>query len=151
MSHVTTVRVEIKDLAALQSACQRLGLEFKTNQTNYKWYGRSVGDYIEPGTNVAELGKCDHAIGIPNNGTAYEIGVIARKDAPGVFELRYDFFAGGYGLESIVGSRCSKLIEAYTKEIAIKEATKIATAEGYLVSTEEDPLTGETLVILRSY
>ncbi len=45
MSHVATIEIQIKDLAALKQAAKDLGLEFRENQKTYRWYGYSVGDY----------------------------------------------------------------------------------------------------------
>jgi hypothetical protein len=35
--------------------------------------------------------------------------------------------------------------------VAVDEATKFATAEGYTVTTEEDAETGETVITMRKY
>jgi len=148
MSHVTVVNIQIKDLAALALACQRLGLSLNLNQRNYKWYGIFVGDYREAGVNPAEMGECDHAIKVVGNPDAYEIGIAAKNGAPGIFELRYDFYGGGNGLETVVGKRCNRLVEEYTKIVAMKEAIKIAEAKGYQVSSYLDRATGDTVIVL---
>lgn len=149
MSHVTTLKVQIKNLQALEEACQKIGLKFNRHQKHYKWWGRFVGDYAEAGTNQAEMGHCDHAISVPGNDQAYEIGVTAKGDG---YVLQFDFYGqGGAGVEAVAGLKCSKLIDAYTKIVTIKEATKLAETEGYVVSVEEDAKTGETVITLRSY
>jgi len=148
MSHVTTLSVQVKSLVALEEACLKIGLIFKRNQTHYKWYGRFVGDYREAGTDPKEMGRCDHAIGVPGNKDAYEIGVAQKGDH---YELRYDFFAGGYGLEKVAGKKCSALTEAYTQVVALQEATKFAEAEGYTVTSEWDAETSETVITMRKY
>ena len=127
MSHVVTVDIEIKDIDCLRKACKAIGLEFRENQKTYKWYGRSVGDYPIPnGFSVSDLGKCDHAIGIPNNNSAYEIGVVKRDNK---YTLLWDFWSGGYGLQGVVGDKCGNLVQAYTKEVAVKKARNM----GYIV------------------
>ena len=148
MSHVTTLTIQIKDLEALEQACQKIGLQFKRNQKHYKWYGRFMGDYREAGTDPKEMGHCDHAISVPGNPGAYEIGVAAQGDH---YALRYDFWSGGMGLEKLAGNRCSTLIEAYTQTVALNEATKFAAAEGYTVTSEVDAETGETVITMRQY
>jgi hypothetical protein len=148
MSHVTTIKMEIKDLDALEQACQKIGLKFNRNQKHYKWYGRFVGDYREAGTNPKDMGLCDHAISVPGNAGAYEIGVAQKGES---YELRYDFYGGGFGLEKLAGNRCSTLIEAYTQTVALNEATKFAAAEGYTVTSEVDAETGETVITMRQY
>ena len=46
MSHVALVDVIIKDLDAVELACEDLGvLELIRNQPRFNWYGRWVNDY----------------------------------------------------------------------------------------------------------
>lgn len=123
MSHVATVAIEIKDLAALRAACKRIGLEFMEGQKSYKWWGRSVGDYPLPeGFTAAELGKCEHALRVKGNDNAYEIGVVRRKDGKPGYSLLWDFYAGGYGLQNVVGENCGLLSQAYAVEAAKSRA-----------------------------
>ena len=150
MSHVTKLKVQIKDLQALKTACEQLGLVFKENQKTYKWYGRSVGDYALPqNTKVSDLGHCDHAIAVANNKNAYEIGLVAQED--GTYSLLYDFWNKGFGLMDVVGNNCSNLVETYTKTVALSEANKFATTEGYTMSNYFDNETGETVIKLTKY
>ena len=116
MSHVAKIAVEINDLGALKEAAKALGLEFKENQKTYRWWGYSVGDYPLPeGFKASDLGKCDHALSIPNNNTAYEVGVVKRKDGKPGYELLWDFYAGGKGLTAKVGGKGEKLVQAYSE------------------------------------
>ena len=81
MSHIAEVNLLVQDLNALHRACQRLGLELVRGQQTYCWYGRSVGDYALPvGFAKEDLGTCEHAIRIPGNDRAYEIGIVTRRD-----------------------------------------------------------------------
>lgn len=122
MSHVATVKVTIQDLDALRAACKAAGLEFREGQKTYRWWGTSVGDYPLPeGMTVADLGKCDHAIGIPGNDTSYEIGVVRRGTS---YILAWDFYAGGKGLEKVAGKNCGRLVQAYSMQVASKAALK---------------------------
>lgn len=112
-SHVVSVNVEIKDLAALRRAAEKLGLEFREGQRTYRWYGRWVGDYKLPeGVTQDQLGKCDHALAVAGNPSAYEVGIVSQPD--GTFKLMWDFWAGGYGLQEKIGQDCSKLTAGYT-------------------------------------
>jgi hypothetical protein len=133
MSHIATVDVVIKDLQSLERACKRLGLEFKTNQKTFKWYGRWMNDYnaqdaaYKHGFQPEDYGKCEHAIGVPGNSKAYEVGVVRKDD--GTYALLWDFFAGGYGLMEAIGSEqnpkgAGKLLQAYAIECAKKSAKK---------------------------
>lgn len=148
MSHVTTLKVAILDLDALEEACQKIGLQFRRGQKTYKWYGRFVGDYREQGTDPSQMGKCDHAISVPGNSQAYEIGVTWKNDH---YTLGYDFWGGGFGLEKVAGPRCQNLIDAYTQTVALKEATRFAQAEGYTLTSEWDAETNETVITMRKY
>lgn len=149
MSHVTMIDIQIKDLAALNDACAELGLEFRENQKSYKWYGQHVGDYPLPeGFKKKDLGKCDHAIGVPDNERAYEIGVVKRG---GNHILLWDFWNGGYGLQNKVGDGCHLLTDKYAEKVAIKEASSFAQANGWSVSQERNKETNETVITLRKY
>lgn len=149
MSHVTTIKIEIKDLQALREAAEKIGLVFKEGQKTYKWFGRHVGDYpIPAGFTKNDLGKCSHALGVKGKSNAYEIGVV-EKD--GIYLLMWDFWSGGYGLEAIAGKNCKNLTQAYTQAVALKEAKKFAQAEGWSVSEDYDDETDETVIRLRRY
>jgi hypothetical protein len=125
MSHVTTIDLEIKDLGALKTACERLGYQWMEGQTTYRWYGHWVGDYPMPqGFNKLDLGKCDHAIKVP--GADYEIGIVTRN---GKTTLLWDFFSSG-GLQEVIGKNGGKLKQAYATE-ATKRAARRA---GYQVT-----------------
>ena len=77
MSHIAEVNLLVQDLDALQRARHRLGLELVRHQQTYRWYGTSVGDHPLPtGFAKDDLGTCEHAIRIPGNDHAYEIGIV---------------------------------------------------------------------------
>jgi hypothetical protein len=108
MSHIAEVNLLVQDLNALHRACHRLGLELVRGQRTYRWYGRSVGDYPLPvGFAKNELGTCEHAIRIPGNDRAYEIGIVTRRDGKPGYALLWDFYQGGYGLVEPVASQCT--------------------------------------------
>jgi hypothetical protein len=106
MSHITTITMQIKDLKSLARAAKRLGLEFREGQRTQRYYSNKTN-------------ACDHAIAIPNNSTAYEIGVVAATD--GTYTLAFDDFMGGKGMMDIVGKGCCRLKQAYTVELAKKK------------------------------
>lgn len=141
MSHVATVELHITSLDDLKAACERLGLEFVAGQTEYNWYGTSVGDYPLPeGFAVEDLGKCEHAIRVraadaekcreQYNHMPYEIGVVKRRDGKPGYSLLWDFYCGGFGLQDFVGEGCNKLKQAY----AIAAATRAARQQGFRVT-----------------
>lgn len=121
MSHISTIELEINDLAALKTACDVLGLQFITGQTTYKWYGRLVNPERTPlpeGITEANLGRCDHAIRVPN--AAYEIGVVKLHNK---HVLLADFWSAG-GLKKAVGTNGGLLKQAYAVERIKTEARK---------------------------
>jgi hypothetical protein len=125
MSHVVEVQLQVKDLDCLQAAAKRLGLVLNRNQTTYRWWGRSVGDYpIPEGFTAEDLGKCEHAVSLPNDDHNFEIGVCRQKGAKH-YTLLYDFFGyRGEAIEAKVGKACAKLKQAYAAEVAKKAAMK---------------------------
>ena len=127
MSHITDIKLEIGDLGALKSACEELGLELREGQKKHRWYGAP--------------GDCDHAIGIPNNKHAYEIGVIVAGKH---YTLKYDLYSGGRGLAQHVGKGCRKLLQTYSKHVARKHARKLARKKGWRV---EEKVEGTNIVI----
>jgi hypothetical protein len=124
MSHLAKIELEIKDLAALRAAVQKLGYEFRENQQTYAWYGRWVGDAPLPdGVSKEELGKCSHAIRVP--GCSYEIGVVQRGPH---YILLWDYWHAG-GLSKVIGNNAGVLKQAYTLERIRKESR----IKGYLI------------------
>jgi hypothetical protein len=132
-SHVAKVQCDIRDLDALDAAARRCGLIMKRGQKHYRWYGRSVGDTPLPeGYTAAALGKCDHALAIPGDTRAYEIGVVARADGTG-YDLLWDFWNDGYGIKGHVGDECKKLVGEYLHAVA----ERAALAQGWLCERTE--------------
>lgn len=115
MSHLVTIKHQFLDLDTLATAAKECGLELVRHQRTFKWYGQSVGDYPLPeGFQVEDLGKCEHAIRIPGDSRAYEIGVVRRRDGKPGWTLLFDFWGScGKALEDKAGHRCSGLIQQY--------------------------------------
>lgn len=119
MSHISTIKVQVKSLTALEAACQRLGFNLVQGQKTYKWYGTYMGDYPLPeGIKKADLGKCTHAIKVP--GAMYEVGIVKQGDS---YTLLYDFWSPG-GLFDKLGPNAEKLVQAYAIEAAREEALR---------------------------
>ena len=68
------------------------------------------------GINIDDLGKCDHAIKVPE--CAYEIGVVKRGSK---YILLWDSWHKG-GLEQKIGKDAGILKQSYTIERIIREA-----------------------------
>jgi len=113
MSHVVSIACELTDLDAIKAVCRELGLTFKENQKTYQWWGYSAGDYPLPeGFTVDDLGKCEHAIGIP--GTTWEIGLARPRNGKGL-RLLFDFF-GSQGqpiLNAVGGEKATEFLKRY--------------------------------------
>ena len=134
MSHVTKVELVVKDLECLKRAAAECGLEFREGQKTHRWYGQWVNDYsgadaaYKQGIKPEDYGKCEHAIGVPNNATAYEVGVVKNPSGEG-WVLVADFWSGGKGLEALAGRNCSKLAQAYGQQVV----QKTMKAQGWMV------------------
>lgn len=147
MSHVTDVAIEIKDLDCLKKACERLSLEFREGQTHYRWFGQHVGDYPLPaGYTKEDMGKCLHAIGIPNDSVAYEIGVVERRDGKSGYTMHFDFWNKGYGIEKVVGKDAVKLLNCYAAEVAKQEAMML----GYTIMQDEMDQQGNVQLLIQA-
>lgn len=130
MSHVTTIDIVIKDLDALRKACEECGLEFVEGQTTFKWFGKFMNDSPVPeGYSPADYGKCEHAIKVPGNKQAYEIGVVQNKKTEG-WSLLFDSWNGGYGLMAKAGAQCGKLTQEYSKAV-VKKKLKPVLMKGF--------------------
>lgn len=130
MSHVVDLNLVIKDLDSLKKACEELGLELVEGQKTYKWFGTFMGDSPLPeGFTAKDLGKCEHAIRVPGSNTAYEIGIVKRKDGNGYTAL-WDFWNGGYGLKAKIHdsqgleNNGDMLMQNYASQVSIKQAKK---------------------------
>lgn len=126
MSHVAAVALEITDLDSLEDACKMMGLELVRGQQTYKWYGTHVGDYpIPDGFTKADMGRCEHAIRIPGNSQAYEIGVVKNRNGQPGYTLLWDFWGGGFGMQAKVGKEGGLLKQSYSIARAQRHAKKM--------------------------
>lgn len=119
MSHVSHIQLKIYDLAALKAACVRMGFQFVEGQSTYEWYGRLVEPDKYPlpeGLTENDLGKCTHAIKIPN--ARYEVGVLKNGNS---YMLLADFWDNK--LKRAIGDNGGLLKQAYGVEL-IKAAVK---------------------------
>ena len=142
MSHIATVAVEIRDLDALDRACQRLGLELRRGQTTYKWWGnvgpraemsadqvfaflkrREPGFTIPSGMSLEDwkAGTCLHAIVLPGSAHGFEIGVTRSKNGQNLTLLGdLDLLSADFS-NTIGGPHCGKLVQAYSLEVAKRQ------------------------------
>jgi hypothetical protein len=141
MSHVVSIKTEIKDLQAIANACQRLGWTFKQGQTTYRWVGnwyddsplpRELFETEEEYQRVlamtkpercaymnARLGKCQHAIGLPN--AKGEIGLLQRGNQ---FIPIWDYYTD-IGINKVrVDNGMAGFVQAYAVEAAKLQAQR---------------------------
>lgn len=124
MSHVSAITLRIKDLRALLESASDIGMEQRMKET-FNWYGTHVGDYPLPeGFTKEEMGQCLFALGIKGNDSAYEVGVVKSKVHPGEYELLWDFWAGGHGLQDVIGTDGNKLRQTYAEKVTTKQLRK---------------------------
>ena len=107
MSHFTTIKTQIKDVQALRSACQELGLSLLQDAEARGYYTNTTpGDYV-----------------IKLKGP-YDVAVNQQKD--GSFGLTADFWEGH--VEKEVGKNYGRLMQLY----AVHKATQEARKKGHL-------------------
>lgn len=145
MSHITDVKLKIKDLDALKDAAEKCGFEFREDQKKYAWYGKFMDDSAEGRRVVAErgvesLGKCDHALRLKDHQQGdYEIGVV--RDDDGSFSLLFDTWGNGQKLlrETTGGPQLSRLRREYAAAVATKQAKKTLGRQGWTVERKDLP------------
>lgn len=103
MSHISTIEVEITDLATLSRACQTLGLTL-CEEKRFTYYGG--------------FAPCDRVIRIP--GARYEIGVVRTERG---HALQWDDWHSG-GLTQALGPGAGRLKQAYAVERVRTEARR---------------------------
>jgi len=108
MSHFTEIKTQIKDIEALRSACQEMGLTLLQNAEARGYYQNTTkGDFV-----------------IQLKGP-YDIAVNQQPD--GSFGITADLWAGH--VEKEVGQGYGKLLQLYGVHKAMREARK----KGHLV------------------
>ena len=108
MSHFTTIRTQIKDIEALRSACNEMGLALLQNAEARGYYENKIkGEFV-----VRLKGPYDIAL---------------NKQPDGSFGLTADLWQGH--VEQEVGQGYGKLLQLYGVHKAMREARK----KGHLV------------------
>ena len=108
MSHFTTIKTQIKDIAALRSACAELGLTVKQNAQARGYYeNKTKGDYV-----IQLKGPYDIAL---------------NQQPDGSFGITADLWQGH--VEKEVGQGYGKLLQLY----GIHKATIEARKKGHFV------------------
>jgi hypothetical protein len=109
MSHFTTIKTQVKDIEALRSACQEIGLSLLQGAEARGYYTNRL--------------KADYVIKLKG---PYDVALSKQPD--GSFGLTADLWDGH--VESELGKGYSKLLQLYGVHKAMQEARK----KGYLVN-----------------
>lgn len=142
MSHVASVDLFVTDLDALESACVALGLELIRGATTYQWFGTWMADYGDAtraaalkGHDPQKFGQCEHKIRVKGApGTVYEVGLVRRLDGKAGYDLLYDNWCRGCGLEEVAGKDLVRLKDEY----GYATTAKVLTKKGYKVARASD-------------
>ena len=106
MSHFTTIKTQIKDVAALKSALQEMGVPLLQNTAARGYMNNEIQD--------------DYVIKLKG---PYDVAL--KKQPNGTYELTCDWWNGH--VEKEVGKEYGKLLQLY----AIHKATQEARKKGY--------------------
>jgi len=112
MSHFTTIKTQIKDIEALRTACQEMGLTLLRNSEARGYYENKIkGDYV-----IQLKGPYDIAV---------------NKQPDGTFGVTADLWQGH--VEQEVGQGYGRLLQLYGVHKAMFEARK----KGHFVSRSQ--------------
>jgi len=142
MSHITEIKLKVKDLDALETAADSLGFELRRGQKTHAWYGRFMNDSAEGRQfarerSVEEMGKCEHALRMKNHQSGdYEIGVVKSQDGDG-YTLSFDSWGPGKKLEALAGPGLKTLRREYACEVATRTAQKSLGRQGFRVERSD--------------
>lgn len=149
MSHVARVDLVINDLDALASACIALSCTYDRTAVDYRWWGRSVGDYDSAdaaskfGIPVSRYGKADAGV-ITVPGANWQIGVYQNPQKAGTYVLVYDYFGSeGEAIHRACGAGLAQLKAHYGAQVA----TKKLRAAGFQARTRVNQKTGRLQVV----
>ena len=112
MSHFTTITTQIKDIAAVRSACRELGVQVLENTTARGYHTNTMeGDYV-----IRLKGPYDVAL---------------KKQPDGTYGLTTDWWDGH--VEKEVGKNFGKLLQLY----GVYKATAEARKRGHMVQRKQ--------------
>jgi hypothetical protein len=108
VSHITNIKLSMKDLEAVREAAVACGMELHENVKSYKnYYGTK---------------PCDHVLRQPGaKKEAWEVGILAQPD--GSFSPQLDIWSErGAALTALIGQNGNKLKREYAAAVATKKA-----------------------------
>ena len=146
MSHVTEIRLRLRDLDALEEAAEKCGLELVRGEKTFAWWGTFAGDSRPPaGRDPKDYGTCEHALRVkgetPRNGSRgpWSIGVAKAVDGDG-YDVLFDAYgSAGQRLLDRIEPDGSKLRREYACAVAERNARKTLAKKGFRVEREDLP------------
>lgn len=142
MSHITEIKLKVKDLDALAAAAETLGFTFVEGKKTYRWYNRFVNDSDEGRAfarerGVEAMGRCEHVLRAKDHTSDdYEIGVVKALDGDG-YTLAYDSWGPGKKLEAKAGPQLNTLRREYAVETATRAANRTLARQGFRVERQD--------------
>lgn len=146
MSHVTDVKLCVKDLDAVEDVAARLGGVLRRGQRTFAWYGRWVGDYhgtlaaVDQGFDPRTFGRCDHAIRLKDHQAGdYEIGLVRDPDGQS-WRLLYDSWGEhGRKLERAFGPQLKTFRREYAYTVQARRTKAVLGPKGWTQQREDLP------------
>ncbi len=136
MSHVSEVKLKLKDLDAVEEAAKACGLELVRGQKSFKWYGTFVGDTTPPvGRDPKDYGKCEHALRQTDMRGGYEVGLVPALDGDG-YDALFDSWSSQGGR---LPGKLSTLKREYAAAVTTKKAEATLAKKGFRVTREDLP------------
>jgi hypothetical protein len=130
MSHITTVKTEVSDEAAIILAAKTMGYEIERNATPRFYYTSLVGYGIADVIVARESQSCDLVMKLPGR---YDLGF--KKNAQGTYDFVCDgeLLSGAYGRASQGRAIVGENGETFLNEYAAAVSTLWAQDQGYIV------------------
>lgn len=124
MSHITDIKLRIRDLDAAEEAGLKCGLELRRNQTTYDVY--------------YSKGTCDHALALPNavRGQDYEIGLVKAADGDG-YDVKWDPFNQRRLIAAVGDTNANKFRREYAAAVAMRRAKTQLSRKGFSVQRQD--------------
>jgi hypothetical protein len=117
MSHIATVKCEIKDLAAAEEAAKALGCIVE-HGTKPRYWGTQYG-------NGGEAKVCDLVVKLPGK---YDLGLFKNADETYSFMSDNELMSGSLGRNDagrvLLGENAGKFRQEYAAAVAMKAARK---------------------------
>lgn len=138
MSHITDVKLRVRDLDVTEQVGDILGFRLNRGQTHHAWYEHFVGDSNRFGDRDPKtFGQCAHVLQLKDHKQGdYEIGLVAAPDGDG-YDLIYDAWGPGRRLEAKAGSDLTKFRQEYSAAVAMKKAKAKLGPQGFVAKQRQ--------------